>query len=174
MHTSILSLSPAFSMDDDTDRLANSMDDIADPTSSSSAAMSSSSEEDSVGDSVRRRVCSERGRGGRRGRGVGRGRGRGVGRGRGRGRGRGGGRGRGRGRGGGTNISPQDLKILMGPWEKKECNSFTHLYSGSEHGPVTPVTSRSAKDAFCRFFTDELWDLLVVETNRYAAKCRQG
>ena len=106
-------------MDDDTDRLANSMDDIADPTSSSSAAMSSSSEEDSVGDSVRRRVCSERGRGGRCGRGVGRGRGRGVGRGRGRGRGRGGGRGRGRGRDGGTNISPQDLKILMGPGKRR-------------------------------------------------------
>ena len=28
-------------------------------------------------------------------------------------------------------------------------------------------------DLFCRFFTDEVWDLLVAETNRYAARCRQ-
>ena len=67
-------------MDDNTDRLATSMNGIADPTSSSSAAISSSSEEESVGDSVRSRVCGERGRG------VGRGRGRDGERGRGRGR----------------------------------------------------------------------------------------
>ena len=41
-------------------------------------------------------------------------------------------------------------------------------------GPSSPVDdSASAVDLFCRFFTDEVWDLLVAETNRYAARCRQ-
>ena len=37
-------------------------------------------------------------------------------------------------------------------------------------GPTTPVdSSMSAVDLFCRFFTDEVWDLIVFETNRFAA-----
>ena len=32
----------------------------------------------------------------------------------------------------------------------------------------------SASELFARYFTDEVWQLIVGETNRYAASCRQN
>ena len=32
----------------------------------------------------------------------------------------------------------------------------------------------SASELFARYFTDEVWQLIVDETNRYAASCRQN
>jgi len=62
--------------------------------------------------------------------------------------------------------------ILQGSWEKKESDTAVFCFKGVMPGP--PVDdSASAVDLFCRCFTDEVWDLLVAETNRYAARCRQ-
>ena len=135
-------------------------------------------------------------------RGLGKGRARGRGRGRGRGRASrsrsplttsslpmGRGRGRGRGRGGclpptlpGSRVrNPvygpliEENTILAGPWLKRESEGFAWRYSGPTPGPSQPVdTSMSASELFARYFTDEVWQLIVDETNRYAASCRQN
>ena len=110
-------------------------------------------------------VRGGRGRGGR-GRG---GRGRG-----GRGRGGRGGRGRGgRGRGGhggaATSSSGPTLDTVTDNWQKQEPSSCTYPYTKTP-GPTLPIPSDSTKlDLFYRFFTPEVWELLVIETNRYAA-----
>ena len=65
--------------------------------------------------------------------------------------------------------------ILAGPWLKRESEGFPWLYSGPTPGPSQPVhTSLSASELFTRYFTDEVWQLIVDETNRYAASCRQN
>ena len=90
------------------------------------------------------------------------------------------GRGRGRGRGGrGTGrstvddgLSEHQRKILVNGWKKQE-NVFTDFpFNGATPGPTTPAAGASASECFGRFFTDEVWDLLVEETNRYAAQVR--
>ena len=49
-----------------------------------------------------------------------------------------------------------------------------HDFCGNAPGPSRSVSStETAKEACCRYFTDEVWDLLVVETNRFAARCTQ-
>ena len=64
--------------------------------------------------------------------------------------------------------------ILAGPWLKCESEGFPWLYSGPTPGPSQPVdTSMSASELFTRYFTDEVWQSIVDETNRYAASCRQ-
>ena len=54
-------------------------------------------------------------------------------------------------------------------WKKEEPTSYTLPYSKTP-GPTSPnVTPLSTTgDLFCRFFTDQVWDLVMVETNRYA------
>ena len=60
--------------------------------------------------------------------------------------------------------------ILTGLWLKRESEGFAWLYSGPTPGPSQPVdTSMSASELFTRYFTDEVWQLIVDETNRYAA-----
>ena len=60
--------------------------------------------------------------------------------------------------------------ILTGPWLKPQSEGFAWLYSGQTPGPSQPVdTSMSASELFTRYFTDEVWQLIVDETNRYAA-----
>ena len=112
---------------------------------------------------------------GERGRGRGRGR-RNASTGRGRGR-----AGRGRGMGRGTGRRPvfgpltEDQTTLEGPWERKESNALCWGYAGSAPGPASTVsTTVSALDLFCRFFVVGVWDLLVTETNRYAAQTMQN
>ena len=92
-----------------------------------------------------------------------------------RGRGMGiGGAGRARGRGSSV-FGPctYDQYILQGDWEEKEPEAAVYRFKGAVPGPSPVDDSTSAVDLFCRFFTDEVWDLLVAETNRYAARCRQ-
>ena len=65
--------------------------------------------------------------------------------------------------------------ILTGPWLKRESEGFPWLYSGPTPGPSQPVdTSMFASELFARYFTDEVWQLIVDETNRFAASCRQN
>ncbi len=105
-------------------------------------------------------------------------RGRGRTKGRGRGRGRGIRRGRGRrgvqtqGRRISSHVSASTAAILheIGiTWKKEEPTSFVCQYA-KKPGPTSPsVSSQSTPgDLFYRFFTDEVWELIVVETNRYA------
>ena len=60
----------------------------------------------------------------------------------------------------------------MEGWQKQDNSCTRFLFSGPTPGPTTPSTGQSASACFGRFFTDEVWDLPVEETNRYAAECR--
>ena len=51
---------------------------------------------------------------------------------------------------------------------------MNYRFRGGEPGPTFPVdSSMSTLDFFSRFFTDEVWELIVTHTNRYAARLRQ-
>ena len=51
---------------------------------------------------------------------------------------------------------------------------FTKIpFVGSTPGPTTTSTRESARACFNRFYTDEVWDLLVTETNLYAEQSRR-
>ena len=49
---------------------------------------------------------------------------------------------------------------------RKVMDNYVFAFSG----PTTSVDTDSARE---RFYTDEVWDLIVAETNRYAAQQRQ-
>ena len=160
------------------------------PDSSTSALLETSDDSSSESSSQPPSQTRTRSRGRGRGRGRGgRGRGRGTGTPRGQGRGVARGRGRGRATGRGhpspsmeslcsppssmTNDSPSgsdsDTRLLKRKWMMREPNQTIYTYTGGAAGPTTPVnTSMSALELFSRFFTDEVWDLIVTETNRYA------
>ena len=71
-------------------------------------------------------------------------------------------------------LCTYDQCILQGCWEKKESDTAVFHFKGAMPGPSSPVNdSASTVDHFCRFFADEVWDLLVAETNHYAARCKQ-
>ena len=73
-----------------------------------------------------------------------------------------------------TSGITQDQLILNGPWQRKESTALNYRFRGGEPGPTFPVnSSRSTLDFFSRFFTDEVWELIVTHTNRYAARLRQ-
>ena len=113
------------------------------------------------------------------------GRGRGTARGRGRGTAQDQGRGTARGRGRGTapdrgcsasmhvtsTASDTDhaLPEVAGTWESDE-EPLSVLYRYREiPGSTVPFDDNTnAASLFCRYFTDEVWNLLVTETNRYA------
>ena len=149
-------------------------------SSNPSSSMEDSDHQSSIGsETIGRRENAtgrmDRGRG-RRGRGRGR---------RGRGRGRGGRHGRlstARGRRqsgirgsssqGASHLSAGTKAVLQeigSVWKKEEPTSYTLPYSKTP-GPTSPnVTPLSTTgDLFCRYFTDQVWDLVMVETNRYA------
>ncbi|XP_065915189.1 chimeric ERCC6-PGBD3 protein-like [Dysidea avara] len=125
----------------------------------------------------------------RRGRGVrcsdSRGRGRGRERSRSRtislGGGRGRGRGRGRGAGRGHGTIPGDgraagVTFLPGEWENIEPTHTKFSYSPTPGPNVRFPPNTRPVDLFYLYFTDDVWDLLVTETNSYAAlrfPCRQ-
>lgn len=141
------------------------------PTTSSDEASPDDSSVTSTRGSLRGGVRTRRGRGSTAGRGRPSYRGR-AGRGRGRGRA---GRGRGRGRAGCGSASRQNVdsgeESDEDRWQKKEATSFVYPYR-SAAGPTAPVSTlqnETALDLFCRFFTDEVWQLIVDETNRYAS-----
>lgn len=58
---------------------------------------------------------------------------------------------------------------IEGRWEK-EPTVVLHEFTQTP-GPSSHIDSDSTpRDLFCRFFTDDVWDLLVTETNKYAAE----
>ena len=71
----------------------------------------------------------------------------------------------------GSKLSPQ----VTGPWKKENSNPLILNYSGVP-GPTGNVlsTSSSLIDAFYIFFTVQVWDLLVTETNTYGARIIPG
>ena len=75
-----------------------------------------------------------------------------------------------KGHGRDTSGITQDQLILKDPWQRKESNALNYPFRGGEPGPTFPVdSSMSTLDFFSRFFTDEVWELIVTQTNRYAA-----
>ena len=57
-------------------------------------------------------------------------------------------------------------------WKKVEPNYTKYNFTGTT-GPTKPrVATDKIKDFFFLFFADEVWDLMVTETNRYASQCR--
>ena len=108
--------------------------------------------------------------GGVQGRSRGRGRGRGRCRGRGRSSGRGRGHGRGRGRDPFAGLLDREKEVLCGVRRHQESNAYVCPFSDPTPGPAILVDGDSARELFESFYTNEVWDLIVAETNRYAAQ----
>ena len=69
-----------------------------------------------------------------------------------------------------TPLVSENQLVLQGPWKKEESNSLIFPFKGDEPGPTVHVdSSTSAMDVFSRFFTNNVWELIVMETNNYAA-----
>ena len=71
----------------------------------------------------------------------------------------------------GSNVrSPSALDALGGVWKRLEPSSLCHVYTETP-GPTSLFTPENTPlQLFSRFFTSEVWDLLVVETNRVAVR----
>ena len=81
-------------------------------------------------------------------------------------------RGHGVGRGRGTGRTRSGTGVIDGidmiKWKKAESEALCYTYRRTP-GPITSLGSDATpRELFCRFFTDEVWDLMVTETNRYA------
>ena len=63
--------------------------------------------------------------------------------------------------------------VFSKQWERKESEAYVFPFCGPTPAPTTPIGSESATELFKRFFKDDVCDLLVTETNRYAAQQRQ-
>ncbi len=62
---------------------------------------------------------------------------------------------------------------LSSPWKKMESTHIVYPFSGPQPGPLRPIGSNArAIELFHIFFSDEALELVVAETNRYAAQCR--
>ena len=78
---------------------------------------------------------------------------------------------RGRGRGGTSATSDTDhaLPEVAGTWEAdEEPQSVLYRYREIPGSTVPFDDDTTAVSLFYRYFTDEVWNLLVTETNRYA------
>ena len=103
-------------------------------------------------------------------RGRSRGRSRGSGHGHGRGRGRGRGRGCGRGRNGRATASRGDTTDEdEEQWSKNATDIMVNEFTESV-GPTFPLSSEPV-DVFLNLFPPHIIDIIVTETNRYAAEC---
>lgn len=59
--------------------------------------------------------------------------------------------------------------LLYGKWQKREPVFTNFPFAGPQPGPSVPVDrSHTAEDLFCRFFTHDVWTLIIEETNRQA------
>ena len=64
------------------------------------------------------------------------------------------------------------LASINDPWVRAESSAFCYNYECSP-GPTSAFdTNSTVLDVFSKFFTDEVWDLLVTETNHYADDTR--
>lgn len=60
------------------------------------------------------------------------------------------------------------LPVIDGTWDKNEPTAMRYEYNRTS-GPTSHIDRNSSPaQLFCRYFTDEVWELLVEETNRYA------
>ena len=87
--------------------------------------------------------------------------------------GRRGGRGRGRAAGRGHGTIPGDgraagVTLLPGEWENVEPTNTKFTYSPTPGPNVRFPDNTRPLDLFLMYFTDQVWNLLVTETNRYA------
>ena len=73
---------------------------------------------------------------------------------------------RGRGLGAGDSSS----RIDMTGWMKDESNALNYNYNNTPGPTTTAGSDVTPLNLFSRFFTDEVWELLVEETNRYASE----
>ena len=115
-----------------------------------------------------------------RGQGSARGRGRGCTMGRGHATGgsgvQGARRGCGVGRGHGSGRTRSGTGVIDGidmiKWKKAESEALCYTYRRTP-GPITSLGSDATpRELFCRFFIDEVWDLMVTETDRYASELK--
>ena len=62
------------------------------------------------------------------------------------------------------------VDVPVGAWKRTEPSSICHVYTETLGPTSILVTSDSTPlQISSRFFTDEVWELLVLETNRFAA-----
>ena len=62
-------------------------------------------------------------------------------------------------------------RLLCQKWRKHEPNNAVFPFAGPQPGPTVPVTrTTTACDLFDRFFTGEVWRLIIVESNRHASE----
>ena len=152
------------------------MDNLSPPSSMDDSAPLTSMDSDSGSDLDAFRPYVGRGRQQRRG---GRGRGRRQG---GRGRrltsrrrgGRAGNRGSDGRRNRSSHLSAAAVTVLneIGStvWKREEPQCYAQAYTQTPGPTSTDVTDESTPaELFCHFFSDEVWDLMKVETNRYAS-----
>lgn len=70
------------------------------------------------------------------------------------------------------NLTDRQRKVFVDGWKKQENSYTTFSFTGETPGPATPSAGESWFSYFDWFFTSEVWDLLVTETNRFAAQSR--
>jgi len=59
-------------------------------------------------------------------------------------------------------------------WENEEPQALQYVYIDTPGSNIPFSDSSTAVSLFYRFFTEEVWDLLVTVTNRYAALNQSG
>ena len=69
-----------------------------------------------------------------------------------------------------SSVRSTGVDVPVGAWKRIEPSSSCHVYTETPGPTSILVTSESTPlQIFSRFFTDEVWELLVLETNRFAA-----
>ena len=68
-----------------------------------------------------------------------------------------------------SSVRSTGVDVPVGAWKRIEPSSICHVYTDTPGPTSILVTSESTPlQIFPRFFTDEVWELLVLETNRFA------
>ena len=69
-----------------------------------------------------------------------------------------------------SSVRSTGVDVPVGAWKRIEPSSSCHVYTETPGPTSILVTSESTPlQIFSRFFTDEVWELLVLETNCFAA-----
>jgi len=61
------------------------------------------------------------------------------------------------------------LPTIGGAWQNEEPRALQFLYTATPGSNIPFTDCTTAVSLFDKFFTEEVWDLLVTETNNYAA-----
>ena len=71
-------------------------------------------------------------------------------------------------------IGPRTLveSIISSGRKKEESSSLLYTFAGPPPGPVQPINTDTRASKIFRLCSEEAIDLVVEETNRYAAQCR--